>query len=158
MSNHRTVAFCCARIAYKLPALACLHHGVPHSRPFSQLAGRFNKMDPWLFGCKIDAEPIHRYQKGGYHPVHLGDVLNDGTYRILHKLGWGGYSTVWAARNLKFAILLYVRIHQADILPGRITMLLSRYQYRSGAIMVEKSLSCVLSRKRNLNSPTVTTL
>ncbi|KAH5624053.1 hypothetical protein HBI51_239530 [Parastagonospora nodorum] len=58
-------------------------------------------MDPWLFECKIDAEPIHRYCKGGYHPVHLEDILNNGTYRILHKLGWGGYSTVWAARNLK---------------------------------------------------------
>ncbi|KAJ6267041.1 kinase-like domain-containing protein [Bipolaris maydis] len=44
--------------------------------------------------CDIDAEPLHRYQWGGYHPVHLGDYLKNGRYKILHKLGWSGYSTV----------------------------------------------------------------
>jgi serine/threonine-protein kinase SRPK3 len=52
-------------------------------------------------GCDIDAEPLHRYYKGGYHSVHLGDFLNNGRYRILHKLGWGGYSIVWAVRDLR---------------------------------------------------------
>lgn len=55
--------------------------------------------------CDIYAEPLHRYQRGGYHPVHLGDCF-EGTkgrkYRVLHKLGWGGYSTVWAARDLMY--------------------------------------------------------
>lgn len=54
--------------------------------------------------CDINAEPLHRYQRGGYHPVHLGDCF-EGTkgrkYRVLHKLGWGGYSTVWAARDIR---------------------------------------------------------
>jgi len=92
----------------RLPALTYLHRGALHLRPFSQLAGSFNKSDPWLFECRIDAEPIYRYTKGGYHPVHLGDILNNGTYRILHKLGWGSYSTVWAAKNLMYAVLLHV--------------------------------------------------
>lgn len=39
----------------------------------------------------FDAEPLHRYRKGGYHPVHLGDRLSNGRYKVLHKLGWGGY-------------------------------------------------------------------
>ncbi|KAI0855953.1 kinase-like domain-containing protein [Xylaria cubensis] len=51
------------------------------------------------YTCDIDAEPIHRYRPGGYHPVSLGDQLKNGRYKILHKLGWGGYSTVWAARD-----------------------------------------------------------
>jgi serine/threonine protein kinase len=52
--------------------------------------------------CDIDAEPLHRYKKGGYHPVHIEDSMNDGRYKILHKLGWGSYSTVWAARDQRF--------------------------------------------------------
>lgn len=36
------------------------------------------------------------YRKGGYHPVHTGDVYND-RYTIVKKLGWGHFSTVWLA-------------------------------------------------------------
>ena len=75
------------KTVFGLPAIPCLHRGALHLRPFSQLAGSFNKSDPWLFECRIDAEPIYRYTKGGYHPVHLGDILNNGTYRILHNIG-----------------------------------------------------------------------
>ncbi|KAK1812518.1 hypothetical protein LTR12_013104 [Friedmanniomyces endolithicus] len=43
-------------------------------------------------------EDIEEYRPGGYHPVHLGDTLG-GRYRILHKLGSGGLSTTWLARD-----------------------------------------------------------
>ena len=62
-------------------------------------------MDRSTHSCDIDAEPLHRYHKGGYHPVHLGDHLSDGRYKILQKLGWGGYSTVWAARDMRSRFL-----------------------------------------------------
>ncbi|KAH7554933.1 kinasehypothetical proteinlike protein [Bipolaris maydis] len=56
--------------------------------------------------CDIDAEPLHRYQWGGYHPVHLGDYLKNGRYKILHKLGWSGYSTTdGSARNRAFVAI-----------------------------------------------------
>ena len=45
------------------------------------------------------AESPWGYQPGGHHPVHLGDVYND-KYRVIHKLGYGSYSTVWLARDL----------------------------------------------------------
>ena len=48
-----------------------------------------------LLSCDIAAEPLDRYRDGGYHPVHLGDFYNGGRYKVLHKLGWGGYATVW---------------------------------------------------------------
>ncbi|PSN59103.1 kinase-like protein [Corynespora cassiicola Philippines] len=51
------------------------------------------------FTCQIDAEPLYRYGAGGYHPIHLGDILGDGRYEVIHKLGWGASSTVWAARD-----------------------------------------------------------
>ena len=33
---------------------------------------------------------------GGYHPVQIGDLFR-GRYRVLKKLGWGHFSTVWFA-------------------------------------------------------------
>lgn len=46
-----------------------------------------------------DQEKLSRYRPGGYHPVHLGDTFKDGRYKIVHKLGWGGFSTAWLARD-----------------------------------------------------------
>ncbi|OJJ30824.1 hypothetical protein ASPWEDRAFT_54195 [Aspergillus wentii DTO 134E9] len=40
-------------------------------------------------------EKLIRYKPGGYHPVTLGDTFKDGRYKVHHKLGWGGFSTVW---------------------------------------------------------------
>ncbi|KAM5445530.1 putative non-specific serine/threonine protein kinase [Microsporum audouinii] len=38
------------------------------------------------------------YRPGGFHPVHLGEVYN-GKYKVLRKLGFGRYSTVWLVQN-----------------------------------------------------------
>jgi len=35
------------------------------------------------------------YRKGGYHPVYIGETFKEGRYTVLHKLGWGHFSTVW---------------------------------------------------------------
>ncbi|KAG5989294.1 hypothetical protein E4U52_005749 [Claviceps spartinae] len=40
-------------------------------------------------------------QDGHYYPVSLGDTFDSGRYSILRKLGYGRYSTVWLARDLK---------------------------------------------------------
>ncbi|KAJ5158192.1 uncharacterized protein N7500_007843 [Penicillium coprophilum] len=44
-------------------------------------------------------ESLSRYQPGGYHPVKVGDTFKSNRYKIFHKLGWGGYSTVWLAKD-----------------------------------------------------------
>lgn len=46
-----------------------------------------------------EEEDLSRYKPGGYQPVHLGDTFKDARYRIIHKLGWGGFSTAWLARD-----------------------------------------------------------
>jgi len=38
---------------------------------------------------------------GGFYPVRLGETFEDGRYVITRKLGWGGFSSVWLARDCK---------------------------------------------------------
>nr|XP_036580255.1 serine/threonine-protein kinase SRPK3 [Colletotrichum truncatum]KAF6788087.1 serine/threonine-protein kinase SRPK3 [Colletotrichum truncatum] len=45
-------------------------------------------------------EWVEDYHPGGYHPVHLGDIFNNGQYKAIRKLGEGSYSTVWLARDV----------------------------------------------------------
>ncbi|KAF5974336.1 CMGC SRPK kinase [Fusarium coicis] len=46
-------------------------------------------------------EWIEDYRPGGFHPVHLGDLFNDGQFKVVRKLGEGAYSTVWLAHDLR---------------------------------------------------------
>ncbi|KAF8251857.1 kinase-like protein [Wilcoxina mikolae CBS 423.85] len=41
----------------------------------------------------MEYEGFDRYRPGGYHPVHLGNKLNNGRYVVEHKLGYGSYAT-----------------------------------------------------------------
>lgn len=47
----------------------------------------------------FDQENLRRYCEGGYHPVAVGDKFNNSRYTVAHKLGWGGFSTVWLAKD-----------------------------------------------------------
>ena len=42
-------------------------------------------------------EDPEKYRPGGYHPVLIHDLLSDGRYEVLHKIGHGGFATVWLA-------------------------------------------------------------
>ncbi|EWY79671.1 CMGC protein kinase [Fusarium oxysporum NRRL 32931] len=45
------------------------------------------------------SEPPERYDEGLYYPICIGEILID-RYRIEHKLGHGGFSTVWMAHDM----------------------------------------------------------
>lgn len=93
----RTEAEMCARVWTRAFS--------PHttSSPLSPL-GNFRSLCKlqtrcFTYKCDVEAEPIDRYRPGGYHPIELGQVLKNGRSKILHKIGWGGFSTTWAATD-----------------------------------------------------------
>ncbi|EXK43881.1 hypothetical protein FOXG_04375 [Fusarium oxysporum f. sp. lycopersici 4287] len=51
---------------------------------------------------------------GRYHPVHLGDLYDDGHYRIVHKIGAGYTSTIWLARDSSSWSWVALRILMAE--------------------------------------------
>ncbi|KAI9884235.1 MAG: hypothetical protein M1823_003984 [Watsoniomyces obsoletus] len=57
---------------------------------------RFHRM---VYQWQEDVEDLEGYHPGGYHPVHLFDEYAGGRYRVVHKLGYGSFSTVWLARD-----------------------------------------------------------
>lgn len=73
-------------------AFAASKIGVHPARTMSQGAFRHPVYEKHDF-----VEDLETYSDGGYHPVQLGDLFCDGRYRVVHKLGFGSYSTVWLA-------------------------------------------------------------
>ena len=61
--------------------------------------------------CSED-EGMEDYKVGGYHPVHIGEIMN-GRYVILQKLGWGHFSTVWLSRDMKHKTYVAIKIQKS---------------------------------------------
>jgi len=57
-------------------------------------------------------EGIADYKIGGYHPVHIGEVLIN-RYVILQKLGWGHFSTVWLARDTMYDSFVALKVQKS---------------------------------------------
>jgi serine/threonine protein kinase len=75
-------------------------------------SNRPGKTQYWLIE---DVEDLDRYCPGGYHPLQIGDELDCGRYRLVHKLGYGGYSTIWLVRDLRRARYVAVKAITAGI-------------------------------------------
>ncbi|KAK4220591.1 hypothetical protein QBC38DRAFT_321816, partial [Podospora fimiseda] len=67
----------------------------------------------YITGSWEDLESIQDYEKGGHHPVHLGDMLCN-RYKVLHKLGHGCYANVWLCRDASSSCYVAVKIIMAD--------------------------------------------
>jgi serine/threonine-protein kinase SRPK3 len=48
----------------------------------------------------IEEETLPLFNQKRYYPVKIGDIFKQ-QYRIIAKLGYGAYSTVWLARDEK---------------------------------------------------------
>ncbi|KID85148.1 protein kinase domain-containing protein [Metarhizium guizhouense ARSEF 977] len=102
-------------------------------RPGQGLAQAYRDQYHWIDG----AESLEKYTRGGYHPVMIGDVLNK-RYQIVDKLGHGGYSTVWLARDTQQELYVALkvgisdsRLHETAILKGSPTSSLAPRQILS---------------------------
>ncbi|KAL5291203.1 SRPK2.2 family protein [Megaselia abdita] len=54
--------------------------------------------DSSLYASDEEQEDATQYCRGGYHPVTIGDIFDE-RYRIVRKLGWGHFSTVWLCKD-----------------------------------------------------------
>ncbi|KAG9234597.1 kinase-like domain-containing protein [Amylocarpus encephaloides] len=50
-------------------------------------------------GTSEGVEKVEGYRMGGFCPIRIGQIL-DNQYEIIAKLGYGGYSTVWLAKDI----------------------------------------------------------
>ncbi|CAD8088219.1 unnamed protein product [Paramecium primaurelia] len=57
-------------------------------------------------------EGMEDYKIGGYHPVHIGEILLN-RYVIIQKLGWGHFSTVWLAKDFKYDTYVALKIQKS---------------------------------------------
>jgi serine/threonine-protein kinase SRPK3 len=73
-----------------------------------------NSHGTFLEGLQDGVEDLEVYEAGGYHPIHLGDLLGD-RYQVIHKLGHGGFSTVWLCRDTSKGRYVAVKVHTANI-------------------------------------------
>ena len=72
----------------------------------------------YLDGINDDLEPLEDYQDGGYHPIHLGDTLGiSSRYRVIQKLGYGGFGTVWLCRDTQDAGYVAVKVMVGGVRP-----------------------------------------
>lgn len=108
------------------------HHGTNFSTSFPAMSH-----PPPVYNHIYDVENLDLYAPGGYHPIELGHQL-DGRYRVLQKLGHGGYSTVWLARDEAASSLVAVKVGRAD---------------SSGSIQKEADILASLSQRDDSPSP-----
>lgn len=83
-----------------------------HSRRMSQFARRrlnfsTTKIDP---DKPFEEERLPWYNPDQFYPIRIGEIL-DASYKVLGKLGYGAYSTVWLCRNIRYYIISRTNYH-----------------------------------------------
>ncbi|KAJ5109338.1 kinase domain-containing protein [Penicillium angulare] len=90
-----------------------------------------------VYHSQPDVERLEDYIPGGYHPTIIGDTFSNGRYTVIHKLGFGGYSTIWLARDQQHGRYVSLKIltaraslesHEGEI----ITLLMNSDLYHTG--------------------------
>ncbi|EER23503.1 Protein kinase domain containing protein [Coccidioides posadasii C735 delta SOWgp] len=71
-----------------------------------------------LYYPESDVEDLEGYRPGGYHPTLIGDTFCGGRYKIVHKLGFGGYSTIWLAHDQQLQCYVSLKILVAGASQG----------------------------------------
>lgn len=111
-----------AKIIWK-PQPSPQHHSTGLFRmasTWSKLVGSLGRLrqgqnppkEPWSFPTsgfslidqsrKVEEEELPDYVADRFYPVRLGEVFHD-QYHAVAKLGFGSSSTIWLARDLRYA-------------------------------------------------------
>jgi len=64
----------------------------------------------------IEEQTLPLYHQKRYYPVKIGDFFKT-QYRIIAKLGYGAYSTVWLARDERF---IHLASHKPQLTPMQV--------------------------------------
>jgi len=62
-----------------------------------------------------EIEDREGYRPGGFHPISIGDSFAEGRYKVLHKLAFGGSSTIWLARDRRHVELVALKVLCANL-------------------------------------------
>ena len=111
----------------------------------SSVKGLISHRSP-VYQCQEDVEDLERYRAGGYHPVQINDEYSQGRYRIVHKLDWGSYSTVWLTRDLQLNryVALKIVVAEASKTSSESRILRHLGQHLEGSLYGKQSVSCLL--------------
>ncbi|KAJ2996251.1 hypothetical protein NUW58_g1034 [Xylaria curta] len=86
-----------------------------------------------------DIEDVQLYRKGGHHPTHLGDMLND-RFEVVHKLGSGGFGLVWLCYDMVQEKWRAVKVMTAEYSKGEIeNRIYGRLREQASPKMLEDS-------------------
>ncbi|OJI88158.1 hypothetical protein ABZX51_009210 [Aspergillus tubingensis] len=88
----QTRSLACKQLPHPLRSLTSIHplntpKPTPPPQPITQPT----------YHPEDSVENLEGYIPGGYHPTSINDEFCHGRYIIIHKLGYGSYSTVWLA-------------------------------------------------------------
>lgn len=68
---------------------------------------------PLKYAPMEEVERLEKYQSGEYHPILIGDVFQS-RCRVVHKLGYGSYSTTWLCRDYQSNTYVAVEVVTAE--------------------------------------------
>jgi len=68
---------------------------------------------PFKYVPLEEVERLEKYRARGYHPILIGDVLQS-RYRVVHKVGYGTYSTSWFCGDNQCGKYVAVKVGTAE--------------------------------------------
>ncbi|KAK8115698.1 hypothetical protein PG984_012200 [Apiospora sp. TS-2023a] len=93
------------------PSSAIIHRRLrPRIKWSHSMANMPSQPSEAVYMPEVDLEYFEDYTIGGYHPISIGDTFQDGRYQVVHKLGYGGYSTIWLARDTNLGCYVSLKV------------------------------------------------
>ncbi len=101
--------------------------------------------ESWGLDIGNETEKLEKYHEGGFCPIHLSECIA-GRFTVLHKLGHGGFGTVWLVRDAANRHGRYVALkvvsaeYSEDYEPAVVLDRLKKYERdhgNPGAFLVE---------------------